>query len=253
MEHEYGKNVLWVKEAINIVNRKRNEEEERNQFEFCKWFVMAHVMNVESPIFLPNGTEMKWVMCVNEEMKKLCRWRSIIEIKESTALIEGKKGLLGLFAAMRFERGEIITVQKMDEESQSRVLISTELAKKSLYFGGGVANDASTLERKTNNAIANDEGVVRAMQRILPGQEIFIDYKKEKRHPVEYLDVIVEIEADKKGKVSSFGVDEEGKVFYLVKGSKGKVIKLSEDEVVLKSKRKTKRTRSKRKRNLKKK
>jgi hypothetical protein len=102
-------------------------------------------------------------------------------------------------------------------------------------LGGGLAidaNDANVRDGKANNAIGNEEGVVRAMCRILPGQEIYVDYRPGEKHPTQFLGAMLKKTREGFGRVTRFVGDRNGNVVYVVKFTNGSVRKMSEREVV---------------------
>jgi predicted GIY-YIG superfamily endonuclease len=231
---EYSKDIPWVRQAVMLVQEEEQEEddEDENENMLYRWSIVGFVKKVTYRTVI-EGKGVKWQLSVNTNMnvdnnnekkisKCLPNFRPLIELRPSTAEIAGRKGVMGMFAAIRFERGDIILVQKEDESCLFQTLMPTSTSRKPLLFGGGWAIDAESIEGKMNNAIANDEGVVRAIQRILPRQEIFVDYKKRTRHPVEYLDAFVRMDKGEKGKVTKFVADREGKVLYLLNSITGK-------------------------------
>jgi predicted GIY-YIG superfamily endonuclease len=231
---EYSKDIPWVRQAVMLVQEEEQEEddEDENENMLYRWSIVGFVKKVTYRTVI-EGKGVKWQLSVNMNMnvdnnnekkisKCLPNFRPLIELRPSTAEIAGRKGVMGMFAAIRFERGDIILVQKEDESCLFQTLMPTSTSRKPLLFGGGWAIDAESIEGKMNNAIANDEGVVRAIQRILPRQEIFVDYKKRTRHPVEYLDALVRMDKGEKGKVTKFVADREGKVLYLLNSITGK-------------------------------
>jgi hypothetical protein len=256
---QYVKDTPWVQQAVLLLKESVAEEvlmTEKDEKELndslYRWIGTYGVNEVSyintSPKleFLVKGEDVKWQLKVNEKLSTPPNFRTIIELKNSTVEIRGMTGLMGMFAVVRFERGDIITVQKVDEICQLRTVTPVETSRKSLYFGGGWAMHAENTVGKSNNAVPNDEGIVRATKRIFPGQEIFIDYNREKkRHPVEYLDAIIEMEGGQKGKVTGFAADNECKISYTVNSLEGggEAIKLSEQELVIQLKEKDNRKR----------
>ena len=239
---EYTRETLWVKHAVGILKHKDDEQPEEKQEEidsgFYHWILTAKVTKVVAPI-LVKEPDMKWQLLVNYNPESPSSFKRMIELKVSTVNVEGKEGLMGMFAAVRFEKGEIITVYRVNEVPKMLTFNALSSTRNHVYFGGGWAVDAEEAVGKRNNAIPNDEGIVRATQRILPGQEIFVDYKRERRHPVEYLDAVVKLSKGVRGKVINFGRNKEDKLYYLVKTSAGDTVELNETELWSKLKKKS--------------
>ena len=148
--------------------------------------------------------------------------------------------------------GDIITLQSVGQQSEKhfggesvmvRAKNSIDSMQGCLLFAGGWAQDTEEypLFKKPNNAIPNEEGVVRAMQRILSGEEILVEYDSLTRHPVQFLDCIFEgRKKEGMGKVTSFTGDERGEVIYTVTYTNGSVDKMNETELERKIGRKRK-------------
>jgi hypothetical protein len=230
MAIRYEYDASWVTEAVRRLKQQPGEAEQGEDTSFYEWILICKVKQMDENTQWVKREHMKWQLQVNRKLQPSAKFKPIIELQRSTVEVEGNTGLMGMFAAIRFEKGDIITVQKADEEVNFEKPTPSSLMTNNLYFGGGWALDAANIRGKNNNAIPNGEGVVRAMQRIQRGQEIFIDYKPLIWHPVQYLEAIVENKGGNEGKVISFSPDDEGVIQYNIKFSGGEELKLSEKE-----------------------
>jgi hypothetical protein len=178
-------------------------------------------------------------MQVKEENTKKggVNWKSMVELNKSNTKLQGQgyERMYRLFALVRFERGDVITVQRRHQRYcpiPFGILTKDEQLKD---LGGGLAidaKDANVREGKANNAIGNEEGVVQAMCRILPGHEIYVDYRPDQKHPTQFLGAMLKKTREGVGRVTSFGGERNGNVVYIVKFSNGLVRKMSERELV---------------------
>lgn len=112
-------------------------------------------------------------------------YKSWIEVRRT----ESKAGY-GLFAAVRFERGDIITALVPGEEEAKEARLPS---KSNLKLGGSWAVRRSQEELgKSSNAIyVPNNGLIRAKNRILPGSEILLDAEMQAVFGFEYLDCLV--------------------------------------------------------------
>ena len=137
----------------------------------------------------------------------------------------------GLYSGARFEKGDIITVATEDEMDE----IGGGETSKRLVFGALIGSRLIEGEKRCVNGIATNNGVVRATQRILPGQEICIDLRPSKFDPIMVLDAVVVkskckiLEKETKGKVIKCRMSREDGIVFVVKHGNGEVeeIKLS--------------------------
>jgi hypothetical protein len=205
MAIRYEYDTSWATEAVRRLKQQPGEAEQGEDTSFYELILICKVKQMDENSQWVKREHMKWQLKVNKKMQPSVNFKPIIELQRSTVEVEGNTGLMGMFAAIRFEKGDIITVQKADEEVHFEKPTPSSSVMNNLYFGGGWALDAANIRGKNNNAIPNGEGVVRAMQRIQRGQEIFIDYKRLMWHPVQYLEAIVENKGENKGKVRGLG------------------------------------------------
>jgi hypothetical protein len=139
-------------------------------------------------------------------------------------------------AMLRFERGDIITCLNVEEfvGHENNNLENDSL----LYFGGTLFRDCHNIG-KNSNACCISCGMIRATQRILPGDEIIVNYNLTRKHPVCFLDCFVASAQSGCGGLvlTDYGVIkhlETGKgndEIYIVKFQDGKVEKLNQEEL----------------------
>ena len=142
-------------------------------------------------------------------------------------------------AITRFEKGDIITCLT-DEELYDHAKGDFE---ETLYFGGTLfrKRDAGLWQEKNSgNACYTTCGIVRATQRILPGEEIHVDYDGSHKHAVTYLGCRIVRQHHLRGAMrgSNYGtiiqIDSgEGKkeIFVVKYDFDSKVERLTRDEV----------------------
>ena len=129
---EYLKERPWVEQALTLLDLDREEEEEEfddeeEENQLYRWTILGPVKKVETKTSTVKiGKDRKWLLNVNERMTNPPKFRSLIELKQSTAKVEGKEGFMGMFAAIRFERGDIITVQRKNERPLFRNYFSSD-------------------------------------------------------------------------------------------------------------------------------
>jgi hypothetical protein len=88
-------------------------------------------------------------------------------------------------AVSRFEKGDIITCLTNEEVyGDGKATFENE----GLYFGGTLFKAKGSEWEKNRNACLTSCGIIRATQRILPGEEIYVDYELSMFYPVLYLD-----------------------------------------------------------------
>ena len=124
-------------------------------------------------------SEQKRVLSINRKYgckEGRPRWKKILEVRRSKAC----PGREGLFAATRFERGEIITV-----------IPGVEGGHCGSCVGGRIAVDASTTKERRNNAAVTQHGIIRARQRINAGAEILVKYDDRGAEALKFMDCAV--------------------------------------------------------------
>lgn len=178
----------------------------------------------------------RWLLSVNVAFGRKpvaagLGFKHVLEVKRSRIGSE-----LGLFAMIRFERGDIITVNTWDEEnSRRRKLELKELKDPKLFLGGGFALDGHAYEGRRTNSRMTSNGVIRATQRIMANQEILVDFNRECLHPVDYLDCLVldsehvfSVPIESLGKIISYESSASGEPVYVGKYSEGRVEKMGQ-------------------------
>jgi hypothetical protein len=140
-------------------------------------------------------------------------------------------------AIARFEKGDIITCLSNEEVFDD---VKGTFENEGLYFGGTLFNGEGSQWERNRNACVTSCGIVRATQRILPGEDIFVDYKPSMFYPVSYLDARIMREDRTRGAfkgtdngiIIQIGCGEGRKEIYIVKYKQdGKVERLTRSQV----------------------
>ena len=212
--HEYDEG--WIALAVRKRMDSKGVMEERGcqkNIKNCLYYWEENFVSKSYDLNTCSGDHefVSYKLKMRNEKKTGCSHKEILEVKKSLA----NSHEFGLFSCKRICRGEAITVLFAEEEECLLKSIEDGAKRcKVLMFGGSCAVDARTLAEKKNNAVLCNDGVVRALQRILPGEEICVDYSPNVVHPVMLIDAVVEKKMAKigRGKVISYGGDESGSV-----------------------------------------
>lgn len=172
----------------------------------------------------------QYQMSARNVVNKKENFCTILRVRPSRA----DKKQLGLFAGVRFEKGDIVFVLEKPlnrKPNFTRKNAHGTMDVNETFPYSGCALDASELKGFSNNAILVNNEFARAIRRILPADEIFIDYEPKLEHPVVYMDCLVSKKdltysvtgPDALGKVTGCTNDGSGKVVFLIKFQDGSV------------------------------
>ena len=110
-------------------------------------------------------------------------YKNWIEVRKSK-----RKGGFGLFAAVRFEKGDIITARVPGEEEAKE---DRNPQLENLQLGWAVRRSSEELGKGSNAIYVSSNRLIRAKNRILAGSEILLDADMESTLGMEYLDCLV--------------------------------------------------------------
>lgn len=169
---------------------------------------------------------------VGKKKERIMRELFSIElVKEADRTV--MKGL----AIARFEKGDIITCLSNEEVFDGA---KGTFENEGLYFGGTLFKAEGSEWERNRNACVTSCGIIRATQRILPGEEIYVDHKPSMFYPVLYLDARIVREDHSRGALMGtdngviihIGSGEGRKETYTVKYKQdGKVERLTRRQV----------------------
>ena len=190
--------------------------------------------------------EIKWVLSVDQQYpRNFCDslLKPLLEIKCLSEKTGGSG--YGLFARCRFEKGDIVTF--MSKSNFEKTNMKGNLHEKChvegepFFVGGEWARDAVSVpvDSIRNNACITEYGAVRAIQRILSGHEILVDYNLQHFYPAKLLDMVVYKDEEGAcfvnpadiGIVTGYGGKQDGSVRYVVKYNDGTIAELNENDV----------------------
>ena len=210
----------WVKECLESGVSQRRKVERKGMH---KWFETA-VFDKQTEDDVSGVIKKKaGTLKLRVESKKGKGWsqKDTLEVKMSTV----KMGECGLFALVRFEKGMVVTVV-FGEDKKSQGFLAV---------GGNIVQKLKGEALYRCNAIVTSNGVIRAIQRIMPGQEIVVEDDPERFHPVMLLDALVTKTASNvtcHGRVTSYSGNRDGEVLYSVAFDDGSVEKVSTQHII---------------------
>lgn len=235
VRYEYQKD--WIKHMVKrrktwqqLLKERGKDEDRSGSMYFWEYCVVSGSVEIE-----PDKSDydrMVWEYRLSVRMEnRFGPFKEILCVKKSQICGNG----FGLYSKCRFVTGEAITVISENELK----MMDRKKKKQRLILGGSCAVNAGSFVKDTCNAVLTDNGVIRATQRIMVGEEILVEFHPDRFHPAMLLDAVVAKLVHEKneknevvGRVDSYKRDEEGNFRYLVKYEDGSLVNLGKEEVV---------------------
>lgn len=234
LQYQYQKE--WIREVVKsrktfqkVLKSRGTDEQYLASMYYWVYCVVSGSLKIQPDLW--NYEPSMWEYCLHVRMEnRFGPFKQILSVKKSKINAAG----FGLYAKCRFVTGEAITVICENELK----MVERKQKEQKLILGGSCAVAADGFVRNNCNAIVTMNGVIRSTQRIMSGEEILVEFRRDRFHPVMLLDAVIwrykEEEGSKekvKGRVDSFKRDEKGNFLYAVKFDDGVLKSLEKAEI----------------------